>query len=163
MSIVRLFSRRGLASLAASCLVAAGAVGVLSLSAASASTPSATAAPGVGIEVAPGSGILYYDWGCDRSYSSTSITFNTNGTFTTGEGSSGTWVRIGGTAAGMITFQFTNSRTTYSSVTTSAAATGIQSTFGGTNGCHHISGSGTTTQQQLNDDTHAADGTRIKR
>jgi hypothetical protein len=119
-------------------------------------------------QVAPGSATLFFDWGCDGTYSSTSITFNAFGTFSTGDGFTGTWVRIGGTAmgnqAGMLTFHYGgSSETTYSSVTTSGSATGIQTTFSGGNGCHYILRSGLATAGVLNNDSHTADGTPIKR
>lgn len=163
MEFGRLFSRRGLAGGAAALgLLAAGAVGAASFSSAAAEAPVSSPAV-VGItQVAPGTATLFFDWGCDGSYSSTSITFNANGTFSTGDSNSGTWVRIGGTAAGnqagMITFQFTGSSTTYSNVNTSSAATGIQSTFSGLNGCHYIVGSQALAGQQLNADGHNSAG-----
>lgn len=166
MDFGRLFSRRRLVgSAAALSLLAAGAVGAVSLSTASAESP-VVSPSGVGVsQVAPGTATLFFDWGCDGSYSSTSITFNATGSFSTGDGGSGTWVRIGGTAAGnqagMISFQFTGSSTTYSSLNTSSAATGIQSTFSGLNGCHYILGSQSLTGQ-LNTDGHTAAGASIK-
>jgi hypothetical protein len=113
-------------------------------------------------QVAPGSGTLFYDWGCDGSYSSTSITFNAAGDFTT-PGYTGLWVRLGGTAAGnqvgMLTFHFGGtSETTYSSVTTSSVATGIQTTFAGLTGCHYITESGLSGAVQLNNDTYTVEG-----
>lgn len=56
---------------------------------------------------------LFYDWGCDGSYSKTSMTVNSNGTWTNGEGYDGPWVQI----AGMFMFTFNNSETTYAPVT----------------------------------------------
>jgi hypothetical protein len=170
MNIGRLFSGRRLAGAAAALgLMAAGAVGAVSLSSAAADTPAVAAAPTVGInQVAPGSGTLFFDFGCDGTYSSAPITFNADGTFVTGT-LVGVWVRIGGTTAGdqagMITFQFTNSplTTTYSSVTTASVATGIQATFQGLDGCHFITEAGTpTAARRLSDDNHNADGSSVK-
>jgi hypothetical protein len=152
-------------------LAAAGVTAVASSAAADnqAAAPQVVAqAPAAGIEqVAPGAGTLFFDWGCDGSYTSTSINFAAGGTFTTGDGNAGQWVRIGGTAAGniagMLTFIFNApSRTSYSSVTTSRAATGINTTFAGLNGCHYI------TQPSLlageaNADGRTSDGTPVKR
>lgn len=81
---------------------------------------------------------IFYDWACDGSYSSTSIAVNTNGTFKTGEGSLGTWVQT----AGMLTFQFDKSKTTYSGNWASKSITGIMSTFSGSNGCFYMLQSG---------------------
>lgn len=40
---------------------------------------------------------LYFDWGNSGSYSQTTITFSGNGTFTTGDGGSGSWNQLDGT------------------------------------------------------------------
>ena len=160
--------RKLMSSTVTACLAAAGITGVVSLSGASAAPqqgPSGTSTE-VGIaQIAPGSGTLFFDWGCDGSYSSVTITFNDNGTFTTSSGNSGRWLRIGGTApgnvAGMLTFQYSGLTTTYSSVTTSRSASGIQSTFTGTNGCHYILGTEQMTAEQQ--DGHDDAGTSITR
>jgi hypothetical protein len=39
---------------------------------------------------------LFYSWGCSGSYSQTTITFNSNGTFKTGDGYSGQWAALAG-------------------------------------------------------------------
>jgi hypothetical protein len=44
----------------------------------------------------PGDWTLFYDWDCDGSYSKTTMTVNTNGTWTNGEGASGLWVQTAG-------------------------------------------------------------------
>lgn len=113
----------------------------------------------VGVDaVAPGSGTLFFDWGCDGSYSSTPITFNNDGTFTSGTGNSGTWVNI----AGFITFTYTApSETTYSSVVASRAAAGVNTTFAGLNGCHHIIGPGLAIAAKA-DDSRLDDGSLRK-
>jgi hypothetical protein len=157
------------ASTATACLAAAGIAGIVSLPGASATSQQGPSDTGteVGIaQIAPGSATLFFDWGCDGSYSSVTITFNANGTFTTSSGNNGKWVRIGGTAAGnvagMLTFQYSGGlSTTYSSVTTSRSASGIQSTFTGTNGCHYIVGTGQMTAEHA--DTHDDAGTPITR
>ena len=59
------------------------------------------------------------------------MTINANGTWTNGQGYSGVWVQV----AGMLTFKFNNSSTTYSGNLASKSVTCIQSTFTGTNGC----------------------------
>jgi hypothetical protein len=82
----------------------------------------------------PGNWTLFYDWGCGGSYGSTSMTINANGTWTNGQGYSGPWAQ----AAGMLTFKFNNSNTTYSGNVASKSVTGIQSTFGGSNGCFYM-------------------------
>jgi hypothetical protein len=82
----------------------------------------------------PGNWTLYYDWGCDGSYSSTPMTVAAPGTWTNGEGGTGHWIQ----AAGMITFQFNGLKTTYSGNLASKSVTGIMSTFGGSNGCFYM-------------------------
>lgn len=39
---------------------------------------------------------IFYSWGCGGSYSQTTITFNNDGTFSTGDGLSGQWASLGG-------------------------------------------------------------------
>lgn len=160
---------RLLAAAAGLALAVAGLAGAAASTAAAdskAAAPAqvAAAAPNAGIDVAPGAGTLFFDWGCDGSYSSTSINFAAGGTFTTGDGGAGQWVRIGGAAAGsnagMLTFIFNApSRTSYSSVTTSRAAAGINTTFAGLNGCHHIVGAGVLATEP-NADSRKADGSK---
>jgi len=151
-------TRRLMAACAGLALVLAG-VGTSS-AVASAKAPAAPAQAvvqgPVGIDaVAPGTGTLFFDWGCDGSYSSTSITFNADGTFTSGGSLSGIWVNI----AGFLTFTFNApSETTYSSVVASRASAGVNTTFAGLNGCHHIVGSGVLAAG-LNADERRADGT----
>ncbi len=82
----------------------------------------------------PGNWTLHYDWGCSGNYGSTSMAINANGTWTNGQGYSGVWVQ----AAGMLTFKFNNSNTTYSGNLASKSVTGIQSTFAGLNGCFYM-------------------------
>lgn len=36
----------------------------------------------------------YYDWECNGSYNSTTITFNNDGTFSTGFGNNGKWYQV---------------------------------------------------------------------
>jgi hypothetical protein len=82
----------------------------------------------------PGNWTLFYDWDCDGSYSKATMTVNNNGTFTTNEGSSGLWTQL----AGMFTFTFNNSETTYSGALASKAITGTSTTFAGLNGCFYM-------------------------
>ena len=58
----------------------------------------------------PGSWTLFYDWNSTGTYGSTSMTIASNNTWTNGQGYSGTWVQV----AGILTFQFNNSKVTYS-------------------------------------------------
>lgn len=96
----------------------------------------------------PGNWTLYYDWNCTGSYSSTSMTINSSGTWTNGQGFSGAWAQ----AAGMLIFKFNNSNTTYAGNLASKSVTGIQSTFGGLNGCFYMLESGAPT---LREEQHA--------
>lgn len=88
-----------------------------------------------------GSWTLFYDWNCDGSYSSTSMTVNPGGTWTNGEGHSGLWVQ----SAGMFMFTFNNSETTYAGNLASKSITGISTTFAGLNGCFYMLQSGVPT------------------
>ena len=80
----------------------------------------------------PGTWTLNFDWACSGTYSHTPITFNANGTFTTGDGGSGKW----NSHDGQILFQYENSlHTTYGGAVVDNAMVGISSTFSGLNGC----------------------------
>ncbi|MGH3988736.1 MAG: hypothetical protein ACRDTZ_15705 [Pseudonocardiaceae bacterium] len=89
----------------------------------------------------PGSWTLFYDWDCDGSYSSTSMSVDTNGTFTIGEGASGLWVQ----GAGMTIFTFNDLETTYAGNLASKSVTGISTTFSGLNGCFYMLQAGVPT------------------
>ena len=82
----------------------------------------------------PGSWALHYDWNTTGNYASTAINIATNGTFTTGDGGSGTWVQT----AGILTFQYNGLKTTYSGNIADKSVTGISSTFGGLNGSFYM-------------------------
>lgn len=82
----------------------------------------------------PGNWRLFYDWDCDGSYSQTTMTVESSGTFTLGEGSSGLWVQN----AGMFMFTFNDSETTYTGNLASRSVTGISTTFSGLNGCFYM-------------------------
>jgi hypothetical protein len=82
----------------------------------------------------PGSWTLYYDWNSTGTYGSTSMTLAANNTFTDGQGGSGVWVQV----AGILTFQFNNSKTTYSGNLADKSVTGINTTFGGLNGSFYM-------------------------
>ena len=85
-----------------------------------------------------GNWTLFYDWGCDGSYSTTTMDVNNDGTFTNGESYSGRWVQ----EAGMFSFQFNGLDVTYSGNLASESITGISTTFGGLNGCFYMLQSG---------------------
>jgi hypothetical protein len=89
----------------------------------------------------PGNWTLFYDWGCDGSYSKTPMTVNSNGTWSNGEGASGPWVQV----AGMFMFTFNNSETTYAGNLASKCIAGISTTFGGLNGCFYMLQAGVPT------------------
>ena len=88
-----------------------------------------------------GNWTLFYDWGCDGSYSKTTMTINAGGTWTSGEGHSGQWVQN----AGMFVFNFNNSKTSYAGNLASRSITGISTTFGGLNGCFYMLQAGVPT------------------
>ena len=88
-----------------------------------------------------GSWTLFYDWNCDGSYSSGTMTVNAGGTWS-GLGSySGLWVQ----AAGMFMFTFNGLETTYAGNLASKSITGIATTFTGMNGCFYMLQSGVPT------------------
>src|SRR4249920_3988895 len=83
----------------------------------------------------PGNWTLNYDWDCDGGYGSTSMVFNANGTWSSGEGYTGLWVQ----AAGELLFIFDGGgRTTYGGVMASQSVTGISTTFSGLTGCFYL-------------------------
>lgn len=82
----------------------------------------------------PGNWTLFYDWGCDGSYGQTTMSVETNGSWTNGEGYSGLWVEV----AGMFVFTFNNSETTYAGNLASKSVTGVSTTFSGLQGCFYL-------------------------
>jgi hypothetical protein len=88
----------------------------------------------------PGSWRLFFDWGCDGSYSTLAMTVNSNGTWTS-TGFSGPWVQ----EAGMFMFTFNGAETTYAGNLASKSITGISTTFAGLRGCFHMLQAGVPT------------------
>lgn len=64
----------------------------------------------------------YYDWGCNGGYSTTTITFNTNGTFTAGS-LSGKWYQV----ESQIIWEFKNG-TTYAGSKVGGVMSGMMAT-----------------------------------
>jgi len=81
---------------------------------------------------------LFYDWNSTGNYGSTPMTIAAGGTWTNGQGYSGVWVQV----AGILTFQFNNSKTTYSGNLADKSVTGINTTFAGLNGSFYMLESG---------------------
>jgi hypothetical protein len=88
-----------------------------------------------------GNWTLFYDWNCDGTYGSTTMTINSDGTWSNGEGYKGPWVQV----AGMFMFTFNNSDTTYAGNLASKSITGISTSFGGLNGCFYMLQAGVPT------------------
>jgi hypothetical protein len=82
----------------------------------------------------PGNWTLFYDWDCDGTYSATSMSVESDGTFTIGEGASGLWVQ----GAGMFVFTFNDLETTYAGNLASKSVTGVSTTFSGLQGCFYM-------------------------
>jgi hypothetical protein len=82
----------------------------------------------------PGNWTLYYDWNSTGSYGSTPMTIAANNTWTNGQGYSGVWVHV----AGILTFLFNGSKTTYSGNLADKSVTGVNTTFGGLNGSFYM-------------------------
>jgi hypothetical protein len=90
----------------------------------------------------PGSWTLFFDWNSTGNYGSTPMTVNANGTWTNGEGYNGTWVQV----AGILSFQFSKSQTTYSGNLADKSVTGINSTFSGLSGSFYMLEEGAAAQ-----------------
>jgi hypothetical protein len=82
----------------------------------------------------PGNWTLNYDWNSTGTYASTPMTVASNNTWSNGEGYQGTWVQV----AGIFTFQFNNSKTTYSGNLADKSMTGINTTFAGLDGSFYM-------------------------
>ena len=82
----------------------------------------------------PGNWTLFYDWDCDGTYSSATMTVNTDGTFTNSQGYRGLWTQD----AGMFMFTFDDIETTYAGNLASKSITGTSTTFSGLNGCFYM-------------------------
>ncbi len=82
----------------------------------------------------PGNWTLHYDWNSTGTYASTSMNVASNHTFSDGQGHHGTWVQV----AGILTFQFDNSKTTYSGNFADKSITGVNTTFNGLNGSFYM-------------------------
>lgn len=79
-----------------------------------------------------GNWTLYYSWGCTGSYTSTSITFNSDGTYKDGQGNSGRWMQVSGT----VVFIYNSGSTpSYAGNVVSSAMTGMIATPSGSTGC----------------------------
>jgi hypothetical protein len=101
----------------------------------------------------PGNWTLFYDWNCSGNYGSTTMNLNTNGTWSSGQGYSGQWIQV----AGLLIFKFNNSNTTYAGNLADRSVTGIQSTFGGLNGCFYMLQAGVLTAFAEERGKHKAD------
>ena len=76
------------------------------------------------------------------------VTINANNTWSNGQGYSGTWVQV----AGILTFQFNNSKTIYSGNFADKSVTGVNTTFSVLNGSFYMleagAGAAPTAQQR---------------
>ncbi|CAM3648211.1 hypothetical protein VA7868_01451 [Vibrio aerogenes CECT 7868] len=91
---------------------------------------------------------LNYDWGCDGSYSTSSITLSADGTFNTSS-YSGTWTENNQT----LTFVF-QSGTYYTGYHTSKAVVGVQKA-NSLDGCFYMLQTSTTTLKQAQESLDA--------
>ena len=79
-----------------------------------------------------GTWTLFFSWGCNGFYGQTPITFNNDGTFTTGDGGKGNWAQVGG----MVNFLYTvGDNPSYSGNVVGSAAVGMILTPSGVTGC----------------------------
>jgi hypothetical protein len=81
-----------------------------------------------------GSWTLFYDWNSDGSYSKTTMTINANGTWSSGEGYTGSWIQV----AGMFVFNYSTGKTTYAANVASKSMTGVSTTFAGLTGSFYM-------------------------
>ena len=77
---------------------------------------------------------LHFDWGFTGGYGNTPMTVNANGTWTNGEGYSGTWFQ----AAGMFVFTFNNSTVVYAGNISYMSVTGTQRGVGAMTGAFYM-------------------------
>jgi hypothetical protein len=78
---------------------------------------------------------LFYSWGCSGSYGQTTVTFNSSGTFKTGDGYAGQWAVVGGNV--QFVYEPTPSAV-YSGNVTGAAMSGMMTNFHiAAQGCWH--------------------------
>ena len=82
-----------------------------------------------------------------------------NNTWTNDQGYSGTWVQV----AGLLTFQFNNSKTTYSGNLADKSVTGINTTSGGLNGSFYMLEEGAAAVVQVKAHAHPAADSSGKR
>ncbi|RDH45569.1 hypothetical protein [Zooshikella ganghwensis] len=81
----------------------------------------------------PGKYQIFFDWGCDGSYSNTTLTLKSNGTFTVGDSSSvGKWVE----SHHSLTFEFPNG-VFYTGYHAGKAVVGVSGTMSSLNGCFY--------------------------
>ena len=73
---------------------------------------------------------LEYDWDSKGNYNTEIITFQTDGSWTSGEAATGRWAAI----EGMFFFNFTGAATTYAGLLASSAVTGNMTNFSGEGG-----------------------------
>ena len=90
-----------------------------------------------------GTWTLYYSWGCSGIYSSASMTFSGNGTWTSSKGYGGKWAEV----AGMFMFNIDFYETTYSGNLAGSSVTGIMATWSGPTGCFYMLEAGTPTDR----------------
>lgn len=92
--------------------------------------PPGIRAPQVGVQAVPGDWTLGYDWNCDGTYGSGTLTLNQDGTFVNDTAKTGVWFVIGG----MLIFKYDGLNTTYGGILASEAVTGIAASFSITRG-----------------------------
>jgi hypothetical protein len=96
----------------------------------------------VGIIVGPstisGNWVLHYSWGCTNAYGQTTLTFNSNGTF------SGPYTGQWRQREGTLLLSFNSGPAKYAGTLDGNVATGAQSTFAGLSGCWYMTNQGIT-------------------
>ena len=81
----------------------------------------------------PGKWQLNYDWDCDGTYSTVFLTFNADGTWTSGE-FGGRWVELNG----QLTFNHNHAPAVYFGSVFGSVASGVMTTFGSGDGCWYM-------------------------
>ena len=79
---------------------------------------------------------LHYSWGCSGTYATSTVTFNANGTFATGDGFSGKWSQTNGN----ILWRYNGDSAIYAGVVNGGAIVGNMANFAASNhGCFYCS------------------------
>ena len=117
-----------------------------------ASTPENNISKGDEKMSAVGTWNVFFDWGCNGSPGQFTITFNSDGSTSTG----GSWAEV----AGMLMFNWTSGPAVYSANVAGGSMTGMMTTFTGTNGCWWALSQTTSAALASEETEYAPDGSK---